>query len=329
MKGACESDRVEVTAYIHPKPAVDLGTDINRCVDEGEALVLDAGVQPNSPEFHWDNNTSSQVRAVTEPGTYNVSVTNSFGCVGSDTITVILRTNPVVDLGNDTTVCNGAVLTLDADGDGIEYFWNTGATSQVITATAEGSYNVFVTNEQGCVKADTILITMDGELPTIQGVNVTNNGQYTFEFSAVNPQNVIGYDWDFGDNSPHAYEANPVHTYADDGNYIVVLHLSSSCGFMSDSSSAHIVGINQLNIDKNELTVYPNPTRETATILNRGGLKMEHVEVYNVLGQVVYKSKADSKDKHMLQLGGFASGVYTIQVYTDKGTVARKLEILK
>jgi hypothetical protein len=56
---------------------------------------------------------------------------------------------------------------------------------------------------------------------------------------------------------------------------------------------------------------------------------MEQVAVYNVLGQVVYKAKADSKDKHTLNLSGFASGVYTIQIYTDKGTVARKLEIIK
>jgi hypothetical protein len=44
---------------------------------------------------------------------------------------------------------------------------------------------------------------------------------------------------------------------------------------------------------------------------------------------VVYRADADSKDKHVLQLSGLASGIYTIQVYTDKGTVPRKLEILK
>jgi hypothetical protein len=329
MVGACESVRQPVIAYIRPVPVVDLGTDINKCIDAGYAEVLDAGVQPNTPQYLWDNGDQSQVRAVSESGVYNVKVTNQYGCAESDTITVILRPNPVVELGNDTTVCNGVILTLDPGNDGIEYFWNTGATSQSINVSSPGSYNVFVTNSQGCTKADTIVVDMQGELPTIQGISVTNNGQYTFHFTAVNPQNVIGYDWDFGDGSPHSYQASPTHTYPNDGNYIVVLHLSSSCGFLSDSSSAHILGINQLNVSKDELTVYPNPTREVATILNRGALKMESIEVYNVLGQVVYKSKADSKDKHTLNLGGFASGVYTIQVYTDKGTVARKLEIIK
>jgi hypothetical protein len=325
----CESARQAVIAYIHPVPVVDLGQDINICVDAGYAEVLDAGVQPNTPQFLWDNGDISQVRAVSESGTYNVKVTNQYGCSESDTIAVILRPNPVVELGNDTTVCNGVVLTLNPGNDGIEYFWNTGQTSQIININSPGSYNVFVTNSQGCIKGDTIVINMQGELPTIQGINVTNNGQYTFQFTAVNPQNVIGYDWDFGDSTAHSYQVSPTHTYANNGNYIVVLYLSSTCGFLNDSSSAHILGINQLNVTMDELTVYPNPTREVATILNRGALKMEQIEVYNVLGQVIYKSKADSKNKHTLKLEGFASGVYTIQVFTDKGTVARKLEIIK
>jgi hypothetical protein len=329
MLGGCRSPREEVIAYIHPVPDVNLGADINKCVDPGYAEVLDAGVQPNTPQFLWDNGSTSQVRAVNESGTYNVKVTNQYGCSESDTVAVILRANPIVELGNDTTVCNGVVLNLNPGNGGIEYFWNTGQTSQSISISNPGTYSVFVTNSQGCTKADTIVVNMQGELPTIQGISVTNNGQYTFHFTAVNPQNVIGYDWDFGDGSAHSYQASPTHTYPDAGNYIVVLHLSSTCGFLSDSSSAHILGINQLNVNKDELTVYPNPTREVATILNRGALKMEQVEVYNILGQVVYKSKADSKDKHTLNLGGFASGVYTIQVFTDKGTVARKLEIIK
>lgn len=329
MTSACETPKVKIDVTVNPKPAVDLGPDINVCVDAGTAQVLDAGLQPNTPQFLWDNGSTLQIRSVAESGTYSVKVTNQYTCSNSDTINVILRPNPVVHLGNDTTVCNGVTLNLNPGNGGIEYFWNTGQTSQDINVNNAGTYSVFVTNNQGCTKVDTIVITMLGDLPSIQGVNVTNNGQHTFHFTAVNPQNVIGYDWDFGDGSTHSYQASPIHTYPDAGNYIVVLHLSSSCGFFSDSSSAHIVSINQLNIDKNEMTVYPNPTRETATILNHGQLKMEDVAVYNALGQVVYKAKADSKDKHTLQLSGFASGVYTIQVYTDKGTVARKLEIIK
>ncbi len=329
MRGACESPREPVIAYIHPKPVVDLGPDINECVDAGAVKILDAGVQPHNPQFLWDNGSISQVRAVNTSGTYMVTVTNQYTCANSDTINVILRKNPVVELGNDTTVCNGVVLALDAGNEGISYFWNTGQTTQEINVSNPGSYNVFVTNNLGCTKADTIVVNMAGELPTISGINISNNGVNTFYFTAVNPQNVIGYDWDFGDGTPHSYQASPTHTYANSGNYVVVLRLSSTCGFYDDSTSAHIVGINPVNVGNEELMVYPNPSRETATILNKSGLKMERIEMYNILGQVVYRSEADSKDKHILKMNALASGIYTIQVYTDKGTIARKLEVLK
>ena len=329
MLDGCRSAREPVIAYIHPKPAVDLGQDINECVDQGAVKVLDAGVQPNNAQFLWDNGSTSQVRGVSVSGTYIVTVTNSYTCANSDTINVILRKNPVVNLGNDTTVCNGVVLSLDAGDNGISYFWSTGENSQVIDINNPGSYNVFVTNNLGCVKADTIVVNMAGELPTISGINISNNGVNTFYFTAVNPQNVIGYDWDFGDGTAHSYQASPTHTYVNGGNYVVVLRLSSTCGFFDDTTSAHIVGINPVAVSNDELMVYPNPSSTTATILNKGALKMEKIEIYTTLGQVVYTAKADSKDKHTMQLGGLASGIYTIQVYTDKGTVARKLEILK
>jgi hypothetical protein len=140
---------------------------------------------------------------------------------------------------------------------------------------------------------------------------------------------VIGYDWDFGDSTPHSFQVSPTHTYADNGNYVVVLRLSSSCGYLSDSSAAHIVGINQIDVGNDELTIYPNPARGTATIWNKGALRMGKVEVYDQLGQIVYSAKADSKDRHVLKLTGLAPGSYTVEVYTDKGSVARKLQIVK
>ncbi|PSK94505.1 putative secreted protein (Por secretion system target) [Taibaiella chishuiensis] len=330
MQGPCESARQPVVATIHPKPVVNLGQDINKCVDLGqEATVLDAGVQPNSPQFLWDDNTTSQVRAVTQSGTYSVRVTNSFTCVGGDTINVTLRKNPVVNLGADTSVCNGATLTLNAGNDGVAYFWNTGENTNTIDVNTPGTYIAFVTNAEACMKSDSITVNMQGELPTIQGISVTNNGGYSFFYTAVNPMNVIGYDWDFGDGSPHVYTPTANHTYAAAGNYMVILKLSSSCGFYSDSSSANIVGIRQVVVGNDVLSVYPNPATGSATILNKGDLKMEQVLVYNVLGQVVYRAKADGNDKHTLSLSGIAAGVYTIQVQTDKGMVARKLEILR
>lgn len=329
MVGACESDRQEVTAYIRPVPDVDLGPDVNECKDQGqENLVLDAGTQLNST-YLWDDGTTAQVRAVHQNGTYSVVVTNEYECSKEDEINVIFRHNPVVNLGNDTSVCNGVTLKLNGGNQGIDYFWNTGETTPTISVTSPGEYSVYVTNTEGCTKADTISISMSGQLPTVQGISVTNNGVNTFTFTPVNPQNIIGYEWDFGDGSAPAFGPTATHQYASDGNYIVVLKLSSSCGFSADSTSAHILGINTLELDNSEMMVYPNPTKETATIQNKSDARMEEVIVYNVLGQIIYREKADSNDRHTLKLNGLTSGLYTVYINTNKGSVTRKLEIIK
>src|SRR5690606_4622722 len=149
------------------------------------------------------------IRAVNTSGSYYVSVTNQWGCVGSDTVSIILRNNPEVDLGNDTSVCEDIILVLDAGPDGIDYFWNTGMSDRTITIEEAGTFIVLVTNDQGCTKSDTIEIEVDGELPSVQGIDITNNGASTFTFNAINPRHVIGYQWDFGDGSAPSYQQSP------------------------------------------------------------------------------------------------------------------------
>jgi hypothetical protein len=325
----CETDRHEVKAYIHPVPDVDLGADINKCIDGGDLEVLDAGVQPNGPSFLWDDMSTSQVRAVGASGIYHVTVTNQYGCQATDSVAVTLRLNPEIALGRDTSVCHGVMLTLDAGDDGITYFWNTGQNSQTIQVNTPGSYHVFVTNQEGCTSTDTINITMDGQLPSIAGIQISNNGVNTFHFTAVNPQNIIGYEWNFGDSDTLYYQASPVHTYYAEGNYTVTLKTSSTCGFRVDTTSANIVGIGDLGIDPQDLLVYPNPSSGDAEIVCKGSVKMKKIDIYNVLGQLVYSAASDQVQRHKLPLNGMASGLYTIQIKTDKGNAVRKLEIIQ
>lgn len=328
MGSGCESPRVPVIASIYPKPEVDLGADINECVDSGTALALDAGVQQYNPQFLWDNNTTSQVRSINQSGVYYVTVTNSYTCKDTDTIDVVLRNNPDVDLGGDTTVCENTSVMLDAGDDGIQYFWNTGDNSQTITVNTPGTYNVLVTNDEGCTDGDTVTVDMSGQLPHYDGIMVTNNGVDSFTFNPLNPQGVVGYEWDMGDGTPHKFGPVVHHKYNQSGTYIVTLFATSECGSYSDSTSAHILGIGDLNLDNNQLAVYPNPTKDKATIVTKG-VKMEKIAVYNVLGQKIYEAKADNPYEHKLDLSGVASGVYNIRVYTESGMATRKLNVLK
>jgi Calcineurin-like phosphoesterase/SprB repeat/Purple acid Phosphatase, N-terminal domain len=76
-------------------------------------------------------------------------------------------TNPVVNLGNDTTLACGQQLTLNAANAGKTFLWSNGATTQTISASLTGNYNVKVTNPiTSCFKSDTIHIAYNN-LPTV------------------------------------------------------------------------------------------------------------------------------------------------------------------
>lgn len=71
-----------------PLPLVDLGSDSSLCGNE--SLLLDAG-NPGAV-YRWNTNQTSQSIYASTSGTYYVKVTDSFGCVGRDT--VIIRDLP-------------------------------------------------------------------------------------------------------------------------------------------------------------------------------------------------------------------------------------------
>lgn len=64
-----------------------------------------------------------------------------------------------LNIGNDTTVIEPFLMTLDADTGFQNYLWSTGDTTQTIQVSVVGTYSVSVTNSLGCTEIDYINIT--------------------------------------------------------------------------------------------------------------------------------------------------------------------------
>lgn len=74
---------------------------------------------------------------------------------------------PVVNLGNDTTVCD-LTFTLDAGNQGMNFLWNTSDTTQQVNVNTSGVYSVTVTDSLGCSTGDTIDIVFNP--PSVAGI---------------------------------------------------------------------------------------------------------------------------------------------------------------
>ena len=154
--GCSASDAAVVSVSAGPVVSVN---DAAFC--SGENVVLDAGNA--GAGYMWSTGASSQTLNVSNAGNYYVTVTDANGCASSDVATVIVHSLPTVNI-SDITVCPGSSATLDAGNIGATYLWSTGATTQTISVNQLGTYNVTVTNSNGCEKTAQAVLTFGTNL---------------------------------------------------------------------------------------------------------------------------------------------------------------------
>ena len=144
-------------------PVVDLGDDLALC--EGQTAVLNAGSGFDTYTWGSDNGTIGVASSLTvsQAGEYWVTVSNSCG-IDSDTIIVNYDTNPLIELGLDTVLCEGQALVLDAGSGFISYEWSKDnmviGSDQTIFITEPGTYSLTV--ENGCgVATDAVRVDFE------------------------------------------------------------------------------------------------------------------------------------------------------------------------
>ncbi|MCD4731337.1 MAG: PKD domain-containing protein, partial [Bacteroidales bacterium] len=147
-------DTVYKNININPSPLINLGNDTLVC--SNNSFLLDAGSGYNN--YLWQDSSINSNFTVDTTGLYWVIVSNEFGCTNVDSIFVELYPNPTIDLGNDTLICTGDNLILNAGSGYISYLWSNGSTDTSIVVDTSAIYWVEVENEFGCSAIDSILV---------------------------------------------------------------------------------------------------------------------------------------------------------------------------
>ena len=150
--GCTNSAEIEIEAQ--PEPAPDLGPDVLVCnFDENVEII----VSEQFDDYAWSVGPAAdglQSIEVYLEGTYTVTVTNEFGCTGTDDINVNLYPQPVFIMPDTFLICPGSSVTINADdygGPWDNFLWEQcGSCVDEFTATAPGTYEVYVFDENGC-----------------------------------------------------------------------------------------------------------------------------------------------------------------------------------
>jgi uncharacterized protein (TIGR02145 family) len=157
--------------YFSDFSSLYLGPDKSLC--PGDSITLDGGLDRSSYEWKklitgtWVIIDTNRFLVVHDSGYYAV-MTNGDFCELRDTIHIGLYPSAIVNLGPDTTLCEGASITLDP-GPFVSYHWQNGFIGRLFTTSLAGLYWVEVTNNNGCKATDTIVISVDS-LPKTSGV---------------------------------------------------------------------------------------------------------------------------------------------------------------
>jgi gliding motility-associated-like protein len=101
-------------------------------------------------------------------GTYNVTVTDINGCTASTTTTAIVNDAPVADAGANVAICAGLSTTLTAtvtQGTApFTFTWDNGlgaGATHTVTPAVTTTYNVTVTDGNGCSSTDSVVVTIN------------------------------------------------------------------------------------------------------------------------------------------------------------------------
>ncbi|MCH8903968.1 MAG: T9SS type A sorting domain-containing protein [Bacteroidetes bacterium] len=106
---------------------------------------------------------------------------------------------PFPQVGNDTTICEGDTLILDAGTGYNSYAWSTGATTQTIDVFATSGYNVTVTNSSNCPKTSYINVIVSIAPALNIGADTALCAGETLSLDAGS--GMQSYSWNIGNTS--------------------------------------------------------------------------------------------------------------------------------
>ncbi len=204
---------------------------------QGGSVTLTAGT---GSTYQWSNGATSQSITVANAGNYVVTVGNGTGCNATSTpVAVIVNTNPpaAINTSGSTNFCSGQTVTLTSST-GANYLWSNGATTQSVTVSASGNYQVTVTNTSGCSSiSPTKSVTV---FPT-PVATITAGGNTTFcQGGSVLLSAPTGYNYNWSNGST----AQSI-TVNNSGSFSVTVTNSNGCSAVSGSTP---VSVNQIPV---------------------------------------------------------------------------------
>ena len=296
--------------------------------------IIDLTVEGGSPDYSYQwtpGNFTEQDISGLSAGTYDVTVTDLYGCTASLSVT-LNEPGPITVTANSVqAACSGEAngsIDISVTGGQAPYFytWDNGAQVQDLGNVPAGSYTVMVMDSLGCVTDFTVSV---GSAPSVNvnltGTNPTCNNcsDGTATANVTGGQAPFNYVWNIGGTGD-------TQTGLPQGEYFVTVTDANGCSGSDTLELTFSVGIEEMTASLPGMTLYPNPFRETAflNVQYPQGTETARVEVVDLTGKTVLEvyngEVTPGQVQYLLPGQELTAGTYLVRVATNQGEQTMK-----
>ncbi|MGZ3864622.1 MAG: T9SS type A sorting domain-containing protein [Bacteroidia bacterium] len=191
-----------IPVIVHQLPIVNINaTHTFVCVGDTSQLSV-AAVSGGIYSWQPSGQSTNSIKVAPSSTTiYTASVKDTYGCVGVDTLDVVVSNNPLPNVSispTNTILCKGTTTTLTANG-ASQYQWTPGNLNSVsiaISPTVSTTYSVTGTDGNGCFQGAVISINVV-PLPTVT-ISQTNSVICLGTNDTLSAHGALTYTWDYG-----------------------------------------------------------------------------------------------------------------------------------
>jgi gliding motility-associated-like protein len=256
---------------------------------DGKASANVTGGNPNY-SYNWSNGNQNSSLQNLITGNYFLTVTDKDNCTISSTIKINEPLPLGINLGNDTTVCDGNSVFIDAGSGYTKYEWNNSESTQTISTKQSGLYTITVTDNNGCTASDNLKVTASQSATLDLGEDISI---YSGESATLSPVITGGasgngsYNWSPPNFLSCTNCKNPTASPTTNSQFVLIY--SDALGCISTDS------INILVLDPGKVyfpsAFTPNGDGKNDIFRALGnGAKQYRLKIFNRWGELVFET---------------------------------------
>jgi predicted transcriptional regulator len=231
-----------------------------------------------------------------------VEAVNTCGTSRSDTIYIQTNPSPFPALGNDTTICSGNFLTLDA-GYAETWNWTNGYTSQTIETNEAGTLGVEVFIGS-CSNYDEITIFVSDTEVEFGQDTIHSDAAVVLDAGTGFSE----YLWNDNSTEQTLLAENP-------GWYFITVTNEFGC---TDYDSVYVDIISGIKFTlEPQISIYPNPVEDKLIVkIDSKYSKIVKIELIGIDSKII-ESRAFNGVSNLdeyFDMNGFATGIYVLRI---------------